>query len=105
MITNTLKLNNQELNRNLFWIFSVSIFVMSIFYIFFVISTIKNVVAIEDMEISKNELALSIGGSEFKLISMKNNITIDLAKNIGFEEIKEQSYITKKSVSFLVKNR
>jgi hypothetical protein len=104
MQTKILKLNNDELKQKLFWIFSLTIFLLVCLYIYFIVSTIKNVVAIEIMEIEKTESALAISTKEFKFISMRNNITLDLAKTIGFQEIKEQNYITTKSISFVVEN-
>lgn len=98
-------LNNYESKTKIFWFFAISIFSLILLYIFFVISTIKNVVAIEDMEISKSELALNIGSNEFKLISMKNEINLDKALASGFEEIKGQNYITRKSVSLVLNRR
>jgi hypothetical protein len=98
-----LKLNNEDLKKNIFW-FSLSIIVISmIFYVYFVISTVKNVVARDNIEIKNSELALLIGSKEFDFINLKNNVTLSLAESKGFKEVSDKVYITSKSLGFAPK--
>lgn len=86
--------------KNIFWTLSGVIFFSAIFYMYCITTTIHNVVARERIETESSELALSIGQKEFDLISLKNNITLVRAQNLGFSEVQNKVFITHQSVSF-----
>lgn len=87
--------------KTMFWGLSAIIFFSAVCYIYFVTTTIHNVVARERIETKASELALSIGQKEFDLISLKNDITLDRAINLGFAEVQEKTFITAQSVGLV----
>lgn len=99
-----LKLNNEDTKKNIFWaVFALTFFSMSL-YVYFITSTIRNVVYMEDMDVYSGELALEIGGKEFDFINLKNSVTLSLAQSKGFSEVKEKIYITPDSLGFAKKS-
>lgn len=87
--------------KTIFWGLLTAIFFSAVCYIYFVTTTIHNVVARERAETEVSELALSIGQKEFDLIGLKNNITLERAINLGFSEVQEKTFITTQSVGFV----
>ena len=87
--------------KTMFWGLSSIIVFSALCYIYFVTTTIHNVVARERIETKASELALSIGQKEFDLIGLKNNITLERAINLGFSEVQERTFITPQSVGFV----
>ncbi|MHB1316235.1 MAG: hypothetical protein ACYCZW_00045 [Minisyncoccota bacterium] len=87
--------------RSIFWSLLGVVVFCGIFYMYCVTTTIHNVVARERLETENSELALSIGQKEFDLISLKNDITLARAQNLGFSEVENKTFITRQSVSFV----
>lgn len=95
-----LKFNNE---KNIFWLLVLAITITFSLYIYFVTTTIYNIVEREKIESEKSALALNISSKEFELIKLKNEITLSYAKSLGFIEVKDKKYITPKSVGFVAK--
>lgn len=95
-----------QLNREktIFWALS-SILVLSLgFYMYFINTTIHNVVARQNLENEASTLTLSISNKEFEYITKRNEINLQLAYSIGFKDAKAKAFINTKensSVAFL----
>jgi len=87
--------------KTMFWGLLATLFFLAVCYIYFVTTTIHNVVAREQVETKVSELALSIGQKEFDLIGLKNDVTLGRAINLGFSEVQEKTFITTQSVGFI----
>lgn len=72
--------------------FLISTFVM---YVFLVNKTIMNVVAREKVEKNISSLSTSIGELEFKYISLKNKVTLELAHSKGFSDVSPTRFIAR----------
>lgn len=87
--------------RTIFWSLVGVLFLCAGFYMYFINSTIQNVVARQNFENESSKLALTIGSNEFKYISLRNAINLDMAYSLGFKDISAKTFITKKSVSVI----
>lgn len=56
-----------------------------------------NVVAREKVESNISSLSTSIGTLEFKYITLKNTVTLDLAHAKGFEDASPSKFIARQS--------
>ena len=94
-----------QLNRekNIFWTLVVMLFVFAIFYMYSINVTIRNVVARQNLENKVAELTLSIGNHEFQYITLRNTVTLPLAYSLGFKDVKERTYISRKTVGYVSK--
>jgi uncharacterized membrane protein SpoIIM required for sporulation len=95
---NTKTLNIE--NYHIFWACSFVIAFSAVFYIYCVIGTVYNIVDREVSENKSNVLALSIEEKQFDLLSLKNKITLDYAKNLGFIESLDNKYVSAKQSNF-----
>jgi hypothetical protein len=98
-MTETIRTLQRE--HTIYWALLGVLGLCAVCYIYFVTSTIRTAVAIEDMETQMSELTLSLGQKEFNVISLKNNVSLSYAESRGFVPVASQIYITKKSVGFL----
>lgn len=98
------KIINLNRERTIFWSL-LAILVMAIgFYMFFINTTVRNVVASQDLEAKITQLSLAISSKEFQYINNRNAVTIGLAYSMGFRDASAKAYINEKStneVSFL----
>jgi hypothetical protein len=95
------QINNE---KTIFWTLIGILFLCAGFYIYFIDTTIHNVVARQNLENEATSLTLSIGSQEFQYISKRNAVTLDLAYSMGFKDIAVKEYVSKKSpdsVAFL----
>ena len=101
MVEKVLELNRE---KTIFWTL-LGILLLSIgFYMYCVNSTVHNVVARQNLENEASKLTLSIGSKEFKYISKRNSITIQLAYSLGFQDVSKKTFIQSKlqaGVAFL----
>lgn len=94
----------QYREKAIFWSFVGALFLLAGFYVYFVNSTIHNVVARQTLERKASALSLSIGSEEFKYISMRNAVTLPLAYSLGFKDVASKTFIsanTLNQVSYL----
>lgn len=101
MNTKTLNIENHQI-----FITLSSIIVFSVvFYIYCIIGTVYNVVDREVAENKANDLSLKIEDKHFKLLSLKNDMTLSFAKSLGFEETSKSVYISSRDSNFARANR
>jgi hypothetical protein len=63
------------------------------YYVYLVNKTIMNVVARERIESDISTLSSSVGALEFKYISLKNGVTLELAHAKGFQDALPTTFI------------
>ena len=98
MKTYVSQLNKEKI---VFWTLS-SVFVLSIaFYMYCIHATIQNVVLRDHLEEKAMALSLEIGNKEFEYITAKNNINLEMAKSLGFNQVTEKTFVSKKSVGYI----
>lgn len=83
--------------KTIFWSL-LSILVIAIgFYMFFINTTVRNVVASQDIEAKISQLNLAISSKEFQYINNRNAVTLALAYSMGFKDVSAKTYINEKS--------
>ena len=66
-------------------------------YIYLVNKTIMNVVAREKTETTLSSLSTTIGGLEYKYITLKNGVTLELAHAKGFVDFSPTTYLAREN--------
>lgn len=105
MVEKILELNNE---KTIFWSLLAVLFLCLGFYMYFINVTVHNVVLRQDLEAEASQLTLAIGNQEFEYITKRNNVTLQLAYSLGFEDSSAKTFITKKpnsQVSVLSRSR
>jgi len=88
-----------QLNREktIFWLLLGILFSCVSFYMYFINTTIHNVVVRQNLELEASKLTFSIGREEFQYITMRNKVTLPLAYSLGFKDIKNKTFISRNS--------
>lgn len=94
MIQNALQINRE---KTIFWSLLMTLLVAIGFYMYLINATVRNVVATQNIEAKISQLNLSISSKEFKYISNRNAVTLNLAYSMGFRDIESRTYIKEKS--------
>lgn len=94
MIQNALQINRE---KTIFWSLLMTLLVAIGFYMYLINATVRNVVATQNIEAKISQLNLSISSKEFKYISNRNAVTLNLAYSMGFKDIESKTYIKEKS--------
>lgn len=94
MLQNVLQINRE---KTIFWSLLLTLLISIGFYMYFINTTVRNVVAAQNLEAKISALNLSISNKEFKYISSRNSVTLNLAYSMGFKDIQSKTYITEKS--------
>lgn len=95
-----------QLNREktIFWTLLAILVLCAGFYMYCINTTVHNIVIRQNLENDASSLALTIGSEEFKYITMRNGVTLAMAYSLGFGDVKEKTFISKKTqnqVSYL----
>ena len=101
MTEKVLQLNRE---KTMFWTLISILFLCSGFYIYFINTTIHNVVIRQNLESEATGLTLSIGSKEFEYITSRNAITLQVAYSLGFRDATAKTFLAKgvnSQVSFL----
>ncbi len=101
MITKALQINKE---KTIFWSLLGALLICVGFYLYFINTTIHNVVARQNLENEAGSITLSIGAKEFEYITKRNTVTLELAYSMGFKDVKVKSFVSKKdggSVAYL----
>ena len=96
MVERVLELNKE---KTIFWTLLSVLFLCAGFYMYFINSTIHNIVARQNLESESSKLTLAIGGEEFQYITLRNSITLDMAHSLGFKDIGATTFVSRKSIS------
>ena len=91
-----------------FWIL-VAISALSMFtYIYAINATARNIATGQDLERRVAKVSANLDSLEFSYITLKNNVTLELAYERGFREVKNPLYVSRAlqtSLSFNTLNR
>jgi len=92
-------INNIELPRICFW-FLLVILITNVFgYIYFVRGTVVDIVQRQNLEKSISNLDSKMISLESEYLKTKNNITSELAVNLGFKLINSRKFVTRDQTS------
>jgi hypothetical protein len=94
MTQNALQVNRE---KTIFWSLLMTLLLSIGFYMYLINTTVRNVVATQNLEAKISQLNLSISSKEFKYISDRNAVTLNLAYSMGFKDIESKTYIKEKS--------
>ena len=92
MVEKVLQLNRE---KAIFWTLFGILLLSAGFYMYFVRTTIGNVVARQNLENEASALTLSIGSQEFQYIAKRNTVTLAVAHSLGFKESQTKAYISR----------
>lgn len=100
MVEKVLEINRE---KTIFWSLLGVLLISALFYIYMINITVHNTVARQNFESESSTLTLKISTKEFEYITKRNNITLALAKSLGFKEAKVVAYVRTKTapVAFL----
>lgn len=91
-----------------FWILvTISILSLSI-YIYAINSTARNIATRQSLERQVAKVSANLDSLEFAYIELKNNVTMELAYQYGFREVKSPLYVSRahsSALSFNTLNR
>ena len=91
-----LQLNKE---KTIFWSLLGILFLCAGFYMYFIQTTVHNVVLRQNLEDETSQLSLEIGNKEFQYITKRNEVTKDLAYSLGFKDVSAKTFISKNSAS------
>ena len=101
MVEKVLELNRE---KTIFWTL-LGVLLLSVgFYVYFINTTVHNIVSRQNLENEVSKLTLTISNEEFQYITKSNAITLQLAYSLGFKDTLVKTYISRKSeneVAFL----
>ena len=69
-------------------------------YIYAVTRTVHNIVNRQSIETELSKLSTNISELEFQYIAIKNGVTIDFAKSLGFQLSNRTVFVTRATVAF-----
>lgn len=78
-----------------FWSLVSLCILLSALYIYAIVSTVGNTAVRENLEGENAILAAELGEMEFRYISMKNGVSIELARAHGFQEVTSPVYVSR----------
>ncbi len=92
MTERILQLNSE---KRIFWGLLGALLLSACFYIYFINSTVHNVVLRQNLESELSQLSLSIGSQEFEYIAKKSSVTLETAYALGFKDTENKSYLAR----------
>ena len=103
-----IKIISYDQRVRLFWAL-VAISILSLFvYIYAVNAIARNIVVKQDLEKQIANISNNFNTLEFTYIELRNNVTMELAYQHGFQEVKSPLYVSRahpQSLSFNTSNR
>jgi len=93
------KKNNtfNNIEKNIFTLLVVGIFLSIFLYVYFISTSVVNVVQRKSIEIETQMLSSNVGELESEYISLSKNITLSYASSLGFVEPENVSFAYTKS--------
>lgn len=92
----TTKLKELQTLMKIFWYLVLGICLVFASYVYFVNKTVHNVANRQKAEVEISKLTSELGELEFKSISMRNKISQEYAYSLGFRDVKNQQYVSRK---------
>lgn len=92
----TEKIKNGIQDSKIFWFLAIGVFMSLTLYVYFVGHTIESVVLRQRAEKSIGNLENSMVSLESNYLALKNTVTAELAREMGFTEVSATKYISRK---------
>lgn len=105
---NRLKNISYEDRVRTFWFLATVCLISLGAYVYAVNSTARNVALRSELERQVVNLNTELAGLEFQYIKLKNEVTLEIAKELGYQEVRQPLYISRgsaPSLSFNTENR
>ncbi|MEK7227405.1 MAG: hypothetical protein AAB641_00755 [Patescibacteria group bacterium] len=93
-----------EDRRRFFWFLAGICFFALVLYIYAIEATARNIAMRANLEMRVAEAEGKLSSLEFAYIELKNNVSIELARLYGFEEVKRPLYISRSKDNSLTLN-
>ena len=87
-----------------FWVLVAVTLVSFTVYIYAVHTTARNVAARQDLEKQIVKISTNLDSLEFAFIELKNNVTVELAYQYGFREVKNPLFVSRSRAASLSYN-
>ncbi len=103
MVEKVLQLHRE---KTIFWSLLGILVISAFFYMYFINTTVHNIVVRQNLESEASTLTLALGNQEFQYIKARNSVTLQLAYSLGFKDVREKSFVVQKplpQVSYLVR--
>lgn len=92
MKSKTAQINTQKL----FWIFSITLFVLFMTYAYMVNAAIMGAVNRQKVQVNITKLASQTSNLETEYIALKNSINLELAYTLGFKNESNTRFVARK---------
>ena len=96
MVEKILELNKE---KTIFWSLLGALLLSLGFYMYCINATVHNVVVRQNLESEASSLTLEIGNKEFKYITKRNAVTLELAHSLGFKDVETKKFISRSSAT------
>lgn len=99
-MTKTIKnkiLNIENLEKKLFWYFTLFVIIFSGLYLYSVNRTIVNIVERQNIEKQIALINSELGNMEASYLGLKNKINFDYALSKGFVKVSNEKYVSRKT--------
>lgn len=94
-MTTKIKTISYDHRVRLFWILTIICTLSFFTYIYAVNITARNIALRQSLEKQMARASANLDSLEFTYIDLKNNITIELARERGFREVKSPLYVSR----------
>lgn len=88
-----------RLSDTIFWTLLFAIVSLSVFYMFNVQKTVRNVVQRSSIQAEIATLNSKLSESEFEYINSVGNITLESAYKLGFQSVSDKTFVTRERIS------
>ncbi len=96
---NTNIVNNDNLERKLFYALACTLLILFASYVYFLGSITFNIVQRNSFNADIRNLSSTIGGLEQEYLSLSSNIDLRLADNLGFKETKKSHFVSREPLA------
>lgn len=79
----------------LFWILMMVSVLSLLAYIYAIHATARNIATRQNLERQMAKISTNLGSLEFSYIELKNSVTLELAYQHGFREVKSPLYVSR----------
>lgn len=87
-----------KVSETIFWSLLVGIAMLTVFYMFSIQKTVRNVVTRGNIQADIVTLNSKLSAAEFEYINSVGTITLDTASKLGFTSAVEKTFVTRERV-------
>ena len=95
--TNTIR-TIDRLSETLFWSLAIAITLMTIFYMYSIQKTVRNVVHRSNIQADIVALNSKLSESEFEYMNSVGTITLETAHKLGFTSAVDKTFVTRERI-------